>query len=452
MAYLDPAFSTQGPAWSVDRFGAMPAEPDEPRILIRDRALLWNSGEVPERTRLTPASVTLGTAPGEPLDSRTRPAEPRRKWKAALVVSCLLHLATAAFLLAEYHEAVMIAGAEQSGVMLLGNAPEDQSAAGAPSELPAAQVTLVTMLEPKPVRTVAAAAVPMTEAEAVEPVETEVAEAAVAVETPVAPAAEAVAAEPEAPAPVLERTAAQPIREAPSVAAANPTPEILTALQPVEDETAVPLPARQVAERPEPPGATKPIESAEAKEGATSERVVAETVRPTPVKKKAEAKAEQSRKKPTKKPTGKPVQAPAKAASERPEAGSGGNSEADARRGAAQGEAAGRTVSASKGGAASAAGNAAVSNYPGKVAARLRRAVRGISRLARTKARSDVQVSFVVDASGGVGSIRIVRGSGSPELDEAALAVVRRAAPFPPIPPQAGKSSWAFTLPLGIAR
>ena len=56
---------------------------------------------------------------------------------------------------------------------------------------------------------------------------------------------------------------------------------------------------------------------------------------------------------------------------------------------------------------------------------------------------------IVVDAGGGVGGIRVIRSSGSPELDQAALAVVRRAAPFPPIPPQAGRSSWAFTLPLG---
>ncbi|PTM93520.1 TonB family protein [Mycoplana dimorpha] len=449
MAYLDPAFSTQGLAWSMDRFGAMPAEPDDPRILIRGGALPWGRGDSLERTTLTPASATLGTAPGEPLDSRTRPAEQRRKWKAALVASCLLHLATAAFLLAETHDAVMIAGSEQAGVMLLGNAPNDQSAAGASSEMPAVRITLVSMLEPKPVQTVTAASVPA--AEAAEPVEAEVAEAAVTVETPVAPPAEAVAVEPEPVTPVVERAAAESIKEVPYGAAANPAPEILTALQPIEDETAVPLPAGQVPEQPEPAGA-KPIESAEAKEGATGERVVAETVKPAPFEKMVVAKAEQPRKKPARKRERKAERAPPKAAAQRPKSGSGGNSEADARRGAAQGEAGGTTVSASKGGAASAAGNAAVSNYPGKVAARLRRAVRGISSLARTKARSDVRVSFVVDASGGVGRIRIVRGSGSPELDEAALAVVRRAAPFPPIPPQAGRSSWAFTLPLGIAR
>lgn len=407
----------------------MPAEPDDAGILIRAAARPWSSGDLPERTRLAPASAELGVAAGEPLDA-TRPTVRRRKWKAAMTASCLLHLATAAFLLAENHEAVMIAGAEQSGVMLLGNAPEDQSAAGMPSELPAAQVTLVTLLEPKPVQKVAAAAVPV--AEAAEPVETEVAEATTA--------------------DVVEHAAAEPVSAEPSPAAANPAPEILTALQPDEDVTAVSEPARQVAEQPKSPGTPRPAENVETKEAATSERVVAEADRPIPVEKKTVAKAEPSRKKPAKKPDRKAETASAKATSQRPKAGSGGNSEADARRGAAQGEAAGTTVSASKGGAASAAGNAAVSNYPGKVAARLRRAVRGISSLARAKARNDVRVSFVVDANGDVGGIRIIRGSGSPELDEAALAVVRRAAPFPPIPPQAGRASWAFTLPLGIAR
>ncbi|MBN9252357.1 MAG: TonB family protein, partial [Mesorhizobium sp.] len=64
--------------------------------------------------------------------------------------------------------------------------------------------------------------------------------------------------------------------------------------------------------------------------------------------------------------------------------------------------------------------------------------------------RGDVHVTFVVNAGGGVGGVSVVRSSGSPELDQAAIAMVRRAAPFPPIPPEAGRSSWAFTLPLGV--
>ena len=92
-----------------------------------------------------------------------------------------------------------------------------------------------------------------------------------------------------------------------------------------------------------------------------------------------------------------------------------------------------------------------MSNYPGKVLAKLRRAMRGISRGVRAKAQNDVHVSFVVDAAGGVGGVRVVQSSGSPELDRAAVEMVHRAAPFPPIPPEAGRASWQFTLPLGVA-
>src|SRR5690606_11577131 len=97
----------------------------------------------------------------------------------------------------------------------------------------------------------------------------------------------------------------------------------------------------------------------------------------------------------------------------------------------------------------SAIGNAAVSNYPGKVAAKLRRVSRSLSRSAQRGARKNAQVSFVVTSSGGVDSLRLVTSSGSPELDKAALAIIRRAAPFPPIPPEAQRSSWAFALPIG---
>ncbi len=444
----------------------MPAEPDDPGFAIPRGALHWTSRDTPERASLARASAELRTVPGEPLDTaRTKPAERRRKWKAALAASCLLHMAAAAFLLAGNHEAVMIAGSEQAGVMLLGNAPEDQVAAGETAHLPdTTQVTLVTMLEPKPVQTVAAAAVPV--ANAVAPAETEVVEAA---------PAEAVEAAPETVAPITEQAIAEPVAEAPPPTAADPAPEILTArtLQPVEDETAVPEHAEQVAEQPDTPtpavpSEAAPVESVEAEKTPspttpsetapveTAERVVAEAEKPKPVEKKTVAKAEREkpRKEPVReaKPARKAEKTPAKAATEKPKAGSGGSGVADTRRGVAQGEAAGTTANASRGGAASSAGNAAVSNYPGKVAARLRRAVRSISSLARMRARSDVQVAFVVDAGGGVGGIRVIRSSGSPELDQAALAVVRRAAPFPPIPPQAGRSSWAFTLPLGIAR
>ena len=146
-------------------------------------------------------------------------------------------------------------------------------------------------------------------------------------------------------------------------------------------------------------------------------------------------------------PTEKPRTARAKA-----DAGSAGHSATDVTRGTADGSANGNTLAKGKSGKSTAAGNAAVSNYPGKVMAKLRRAARGISRGARMKAQRDVHIAFVVNASGGAGGIRIVQSSGSAALDQAALDTVARAAPFPPIPPEAKRSSWRFTLPLGVAR
>ncbi len=133
----------------------------------------------------------------------------------------------------------------------------------------------------------------------------------------------------------------------------------------------------------------------------------------------------------------------------RPAAGSQGNAQANARRGTERGAAQGRAASESAGNQRrSAEGNAAVSNYPGQVARKLRRAVRS----PRGRDRGEVLVSFTVSRSGSVSGVRIARSSGSPNLDKAALDTVRRAAPFPPIPDAAGRSSWPFNLPLAFTR
>lgn len=100
----------------------------------------------------------------------------------------------------------------------------------------------------------------------------------------------------------------------------------------------------------------------------------------------------------------------------------------------------------------SSSGNAAVSNYPGKVASKLRRALRYPSQARRQRIRGDVVVSFVVKSNGGVSSIQIAKSSGFPVLDEAAKDAVRRAAPFPSIPADAGRATWPFAVPLGFTR
>jgi protein TonB len=55
----------------------------------------------------------------------------------------------------------------------------------------------------------------------------------------------------------------------------------------------------------------------------------------------------------------------------------------------------------------------------------------------RRREEGVVQVRFVVDDGGNVRSARIVRSSGSAELDEAVVALLRRASPLPAPPPGA---------------
>ncbi|MEP0456203.1 MAG: energy transducer TonB, partial [Roseibium sp.] len=63
-----------------------------------------------------------------------------------------------------------------------------------------------------------------------------------------------------------------------------------------------------------------------------------------------------------------------------------------------------------------------------------------------------VHVSFSVDSSGRASRIRVSRSSGSSILDKAAIETVRRASPFPKIPPEAQRKRWAFTVPLAFRR
>ena len=65
-------------------------------------------------------------------------------------------------------------------------------------------------------------------------------------------------------------------------------------------------------------------------------------------------------------------------------------------------------------------------------------------------ADGEARVSFTVGADGRVLKIALAKSTGNAELDSAALAAVERAAPFPPIPADAGRQSWSFTVPLSF--
>lgn len=157
-----------------------------------------------------------------------------------------------------------------------------------------------------------------------------------------------------------------------------------------------------------------------------------EEIKPVPEVKKEEPVKKVEKKKPKQKVVKK--------------AGEKGKAKQNATKGEVDGSADVKTaaVGGQKKGNSSTAGNAAVTNYPGKVRNKINRAKRRVS----GGDRGSVVVSFTVSASGSASGIRVARSSGSAALDKAAVDLVQRAAPFAKIPEGAGKSSWAFNVPI----
>lgn len=519
---LEPAFAPGRPVWPLAGMGSVGFEPDDPDLVIPAGILERTARDLPEKLLLARLDSGIGAAPIEPMRPPLVAVRGwSAKWRLALAASCLLHVAVALSFLSLDSEAVLIEGAELSGVAFHGNASEDQMSEGEVAEMSdAVEVTMITMLEARPVDTVEAEMLPADEiAEPVEIVEAETAETETVqpVKTAVAHPVETANAEPvesaAAPAAAVVagdreesvETIAQP--RAPS---ADPVPEILATDRPemvendnivqksIETQTLDPVEAVEKAvqdtvesstpERVEPVAATK-VETGRRERAPSSSETTAETIyasraehvepaRVKPVETEVSetseiledvvspplpesrpevaepAEQEPAPHKPATRPNEmkKDKKVAAKPVSKAKTAGNGGSNQADTRRGQADGHETGQAASKSKGGKTSAAGNAAVSNYPGKVASKLRRALRYPAAAKRQRLRGQVRVSFVVSASGAVSSVRIVSSSGSSVLDKAALETVRRAAPFPDIPKAAGRSSWPFTVPLAFSR
>lgn len=66
----------------------------------------------------------------------------------------------------------------------------------------------------------------------------------------------------------------------------------------------------------------------------------------------------------------------------------------------------------------------------------------------RSPRSTQVVVAFVLDRLGHVLAARIVTGSGDPDFDTAALAMLQRASPVPPPPPLVADEGMSFTLPV----
>ncbi len=75
-----------------------------------------------------------------------------------------------------------------------------------------------------------------------------------------------------------------------------------------------------------------------------------------------------------------------------------------------------------------------------------------VARSVRAKGRGEVVVAFAVGSNGNVRGARVARSSGDASVDQAALQALQKAAPFPPIPEGAGRSSWEFAVPLAFRR
>jgi protein TonB len=410
---VEPALARNTAAWPVAGAAVVPLQ-----AIDLDLTNLHGSPQLSHRamqkiSSTSDASGELDVTPAGPL-VQARPAGQRRKWTAAIVVSCLLHATVAAafFLIAPAKTAdpkymTQVEGSDQSGDMVVGS--DDRLAAGAVAQPDVTKVTLVPMLDAKPVETVEA-----------QPVTAQ-------------PAEDAVTA-----TPVTETL--QPVKEAaeqPEPEVSDPLPEILAVdtQQPVKDDNVVQRPAA-------PAPTTNPAEIASATPVKTA-NTTDDTPAPKPDEKQLNPDTEERPQSPR-----KFEKAPAKPAKQRSKAGSGGEAEVNDSRGATDGREA-NLATEGRGRQNSAAGKAAASNYTGDIRRKLGRESRKISTSAKAKARNIATVSFVVNANGSLDGVGIVKSSGSPELDQAALAVVSRAAPFPPIPPDTGRTSWPFKIQIG---
>ena len=117
----------------------------------------------------------------------------------------------------------------------------------------------------------------------------------------------------------------------------------------------------------------------------------------------------------------------------------------EATAGASDGKATAQATTKGQGGGKTReAGNARASNYPGQVYRKLSRV-----RKPKVRGRGSVTVRFSVTGSGGLGGLSVARSSGSAEIDQAALSMVRRAAPFPNPPSGAQRD---FRIPIDFTR
>jgi protein TonB len=97
---------------------------------------------------------------------------------------------------------------------------------------------------------------------------------------------------------------------------------------------------------------------------------------------------------------------------------------------------------------ASAGNPAALPNWKSRLVARLERYKRYPAQAQARGEHGVAQLAFSVDRGGGVHHARILRSSGSSLLDRATLALIARAQPLPPPPPEIRGAQVAIVVPI----
>lgn len=236
----------------------------------------------------------------------------------------------------------------------------------------------------------------------------------------------------------VDAAPAAPAEDAPAAAVANAMPVTPTPDAPVgavADESSV-APVNEAA--PVADTAARPVEDSDAVTAAVADAAVAAVDVPPdpPMPRLAPEYVPPPEPAPpppaTAKPRAKPaVPAPQPAArSERREASVADTPAEGPRRG-----------EAGAGGASSAERRKAdLSSYQAKLAARLRRFRTYPAEAAARELTGTAVVTFTVNAGGAVTRASLAQSSGAAILDQAALAMVKRASPFPPIPAGLGNT------------
>jgi len=246
--------------------------------------------------------------------------------------------------------------------------------------------------------------------------------------------------EPVATPPVkpVETSAAKPV--SPTSYAAVTTPEFR--VEPSRAEGLVPLapPEKLEAVKPETAAVQQPAERSEPVEPKPAQTRIepvdtVETVTPIEELKRVPT--------PVAKPKQKKREKPRKTSAGTRKAKSNVNNKSGSQDGKKGAKAASSGKSTKKS-ASRNAGNAAASNYPGKIYARIAR-----TRQRNAGGRGVAQVRFNISSSGQAVRISVARSSGNARVDRAAIAHVKRASPFPK--PPAGAQT-RYVIPIEFRR